>query len=351
MKYWIVSTGACTSVGGARLSTAAFRAGLVRKKEMDSFTFNDNTSNEPMSIVGSPIQTICSGFESLARILILASEALKDLHANIGDALKLADIQINFSLYVPSKYRHVIEEEGGSDVVIDRILSYSQLSGEGYAVKKIVYDLADVVTLPGKHDSASGSAENIVEIIGAVDSLLNQEEIESLVAENRLKTPSKPDGLTPGEGAVFLLLTQNRALATTPVVLSELILEQVVQEMEGSEPVDGNKLSQSMLGVVQDMPVSGESINVYSNFCGASQTAYELSNAIIRFNQQANAKNVEVITPCQTFGSVGGADLFLAISLSYCSVSLGFANKKLFIVSYIGEKGLRISVSLLHRVM
>ncbi len=146
-------------------------------------------------------------------------------------------------------------------------------------------------------------------LIGGVDSFQRPELLRALLSQARIKHGVATDGFVPGEGAAFILLTKNPALALQHNGQAIRLLPAGNSKEPGhlysDEPYFGEGLAQatrSALSGYQGAPIAA----VYSSMNGEHYWSKELGVTIIR-NQPQLAEQYTTEHPADCLGDTGAA--------------------------------------------
>lgn len=186
----IVGAGACTALGlTARASAAAFRAGVVRFRELDG--------DAPIRV--SPLRAIAWERPLIERILELTSRALLDL----ASASPL-DPPGRLAAWIG-----VAEAEPEGEAVERALSSHLRAAWPRLAEPPTCFRRGR-----GAFFAALAAAQRALlarecdaALVGAADSLCAPEPLRRLAQERRLLGPDL-EGVIPGEGAAFVLLAR-----------------------------------------------------------------------------------------------------------------------------------------------
>lgn len=188
----ILGVGASTSVGvTATASAAAFRAGVVRFREIDESVADP--------IRASYLSQIPWGGTCPERALALTRRALADLARSIplDPASRLAAwIGVAESEPEGAAVERALSEQ--LRVAFPRLVGPPVFLRRGRGAFFVALEAAQRALLACECDVA---------LVGAADSLCAPEPLERLARERRLLGPD-PEGVIPGEGAAFLLLAR-----------------------------------------------------------------------------------------------------------------------------------------------
>jgi 3-oxoacyl-[acyl-carrier-protein] synthase-1 len=296
------------------------------------------------------VDLITEGFEGQGRLLRLLAAALKDLR---GKVLGLIGNPSGLSLYLscPNPYRiwsniELIVDEDSRERT--RAQSPGVLLGDGSdAVQALVFRAAELAKWPGRiqvravatsghtgmievtdlclEDMASGRVEQA--IVGAVDSLLDEDTLAWLSKTGRLKNPALPAGLMPGEAAALLLLSSRRNRRDTLGSIEVAALESEDRSFERGQPPRGCGLSGVILKIAQLTGWPGQDVPWFlSDQNGETFRAGDWGCALQRLTRTNHAfLNARVWFPVVSFGDTAGASAGVAAGCALAAWKRGYA--------------------------
>ncbi|WP_412062083.1 hypothetical protein [Rubrivirga sp. IMCC45206] len=213
--------GVVTSVGrDAATACASVRAGIERPAGVEDLLTTDPDEHQSVPAVGHPVRPITDGFVSVARWLQLAPLAVRDLVTpaalpppadgafwrRTGLVALLADLR-------EGRWDHdpLVRSDGLGAAVfppLRRALGQTAVAGE-----RLLHGRTALFRLLAGAGAAFAALDADRLVVVAVDSLLDEASLLWLAGSERLRTAADGDGLSPGEGAVALLLETRRAAA------------------------------------------------------------------------------------------------------------------------------------------
>ncbi|MET0594191.1 MAG: hypothetical protein ABW133_15930 [Polyangiaceae bacterium] len=281
----LTGLGMTTSLGqDAVTSCAAARARMVRPSTVETFKLGD-----PENMEGTPVKVhaaldVTRGFEGDARLLRLLVSALGDLWSgcepgSLGDSPR-------FYLSLPHPRRVYsglprLEDDDRADLEAEIRALGAAVDPRIWAEKLLgrALGLSECAVLDKKHidhpviggvtfSGTSGTLELLAQVatdlqarevsaaivIGA-DSLLDTSTLEWLERTARLKTPNRPAGLMPGEGAACLLFERRdqarRRRARELGTLAALSYGNEPSPLLSGGHASGHALAETIVGVEQ----------------------------------------------------------------------------------------------------
>jgi len=153
-------------------------------------------------------------------------------------------------------------------------------------------------------------------LVGGVDSFYDKETLNFLLSKDRLLCGERMDGFIPGEGAVFILLTND------PSVNTKVRLPSLYEPGGGSEKghmysnatYTGDGLSTAVTAAIQNARASNIG-TIYSSMNGESFFAKEYGIAVLR-NNEAFDEKMKVEHPADCYGDLGAASGVAMVALS-----------------------------------
>lgn len=274
----VFSTGGLVCSLGLNVDTAcaALRGGFVRPSTVDTFMVG-NIDDSGGAIVHA-VPFITHGLDEEARLIRLMQAALEDLQLQHPEA-PWENARTGFYLSMPDPDR----VHTGHDLISDDALREQEMNRfkQVQAERSAPVDAKDKAqhllkksaklagwTSPANLQRASiaghtGVAEltklawhdiesEIVElaIVGGVDSWVDESSLLWLERRKRLKSPTMPVGLPPGEAAGFLLMERDHRAkarnAASLAVLQSVTLEQEIHPHLAAEASTGKALSKTL---------------------------------------------------------------------------------------------------------
>jgi 3-oxoacyl-(acyl-carrier-protein) synthase len=200
---------------------------------------------------------------------------------------------------LPSNFLSVLKTQ----VDLPILYSASRIIGTGRTGVLEALRLAQFYLGSGQHDHV---------LIGGVDSCQHSAWLEFLDRTERLKSASphrRADTFVPGEGAAFLLLTNNPACAmhsnNRVMTLTEPGLSQEAGHIYSQAPYRGDGLDAAVKQALSHLPEPHKIHYLFSGINGESYWAKELGVAVTRSSQRFD--NMKHQHPADCFGDLGAA--------------------------------------------
>jgi 3-oxoacyl-[acyl-carrier-protein] synthase-1 len=302
---------------------AALRAGLVRPRELIHCTVI-NEDGSPEHPIGHPVETV-QGFQGMARLLALAHPALEELisRAKLRDPGPPKRLGFFLALPAPRESAKPPRPEPGLCAPLlkrVRLTVHSKHQAEfrfGHASVALAINFAALQLAAGQIDRC---------IVGAVDSYLDGETLQTLHKERRLKSYDAPAGFQPGEAASFLLLEPVKAAHRRGAQVQGVISHVLVAGHERNQ-------NPSAPGVVLGGAVAsalnhelGERVWIISDLNGESGRAMEWGNLLVRLAATHPAlRDAPVWYPATSLGNTGAASGAIGICAAVRAFARGYA--------------------------
>jgi hypothetical protein len=362
----IAAQGMVSSLGlRADVACAAARAGLRRAQPLDSLRLASLDGRTVEPAIGHPVPFVTHGFEGAARLVQLAAGALRDLKSRCTIP---SGASAGFYLSLPSRSRHLtgvelVPDPAAKEVFQERIADSEPFTEDPSRAENIL-SLALQQAGLAKNSSLrfaafsghTGFAEALaaavsdiqqnqitIAIVGAIDSLVDEQSLKWLKLTGRLKAEANPAGLEPGEAAVFFIVATELALPRDIVPLS--LVGTVATAQENQSQIMGRQPTGSALSACIDAAVSESAdLFVISDHNGESVRASELGNVIARLSNP-NRRLSPPLLPAISFGDTGAASGGLALCLAQSAFSRGNAQSNSMVIASTADGSQRSAFS------
>jgi 3-oxoacyl-[acyl-carrier-protein] synthase-1 len=347
----ITGIGMVSSLGHDVVSScAAYRAGLSRTRELDSYQVFNEEEREFHNLLVHQIPIITNGFEGFARLLRIGWAALEDLfvHNNIR---VLDHRRTGFYVALPDFgriYENIPKDQNaltpeGKENFQGNPQPRNQAISLGH---KLCNRLTELTTcmVPKQHwhaiDAGHASMTVAIEqamsditagkldrcIVEGLDSFLDIETLEWLHKNQRLKTEENTVGLQPGEaGACLLLEKYGVARQRRADVLA--VVTATGTDFESDYLLTGRPaLGQGLVRAVSQLlsKIRGQELKpkwIVTDQNGEPYRAYEWGHALVRLSvTYPSLREASLWYPATSFGDTGAASGGVAI----CSVVRAF---------------------------
>jgi uncharacterized protein (TIGR02270 family) len=365
----VTATGLVTSLGDtAPSSCAASRAGVLRIGDLDGTQVFDPDEGQMVPATGHDVPHLTRGFTGLARLVRLANAALRDLLSRAGE---LGQLRLGLLVAVPSGFHRASLEklqegaapqskpaEGPSAAELRR----QQLQDRFFpALERLGMPVHEPVVQRLYFEDATGFIRALQDaqellgngkldacLVGGVDSYVDARTIEALSALSILRTPTKAQGLVPGEASAFLLLDSAAASERRKVAplarLSSLAFgrDPVSRLDEVKDPgVTLCKVIETTLRTCDPKP-----IRAIGSLNGDERRAWDWGHALVRLRQRCRLDLNSEWYPALSFGEVGSATGPLAVGWGIGRSSLGRSEPERSLVWLMDDAGGRASLVL-----
>lgn len=348
-----------SSLGGVVQGAAAHRAGLVRSREFPYFQVNDPEEGA----LGVSVHSAFPGSPGFAQIgfWIRATVAASDDLLRYGELPDGSDaafwrgtgLVAAIPLFEPDRF-------GWATEGIEQILA-AQYVARLPELLKLPIQEEHLALFPLGHVGVAGAVEWAREklasgavsrvVVVGVDSYLDPLDLAWLGTANRLKSPTRPDGLMPGEAGACLLVEpdgepQPRAgqvagrMERTAILLAPPAREGGEGEEDEHrlpEPAEvGPRLAEGVRSVLGGEPFAGD---VYTDLNGERWKANAWGFAQTRLHQQLDFDRCRFVAPCESFGETGAASAALAVCLAMRSFEREYALARRALICSISDRG------------
>ena len=330
----VTGVGLSSSLGPLAMAAAAFRAGLVRIRELPGVTFvtDDNVVEQASGHVAPGLN---GGYQGAARLAHLARGALRDLGPVEG--------RVELALTVPDAARGYVDRH--RQMLVDAVV---REAGPDVRLAEVRFGRTGVAaSLARARRALAGDASRVV-VVGAVDSLVDPDRIEDLAAEDRLARPDQPDGLTPGESACFVRVERlSHARQRGADALARLDGADVADDVADDRVGIGLAVAVRRVLGGPDGQIAGGPLSLYVDVNGETERASALGHALVHLAATADVEPWRVVAPGPSFGDVGVAASPLAVGLAVRAAARGYAHGARAVVATTpDESGIASALSL-----
>jgi hypothetical protein len=366
----VTGVGVCSSLGDLATACAAARAGLSVPSELD-FNVDEGDQEDAVPVVGHPVPDLES-YRGRGRLIALAEQALADLAAQDPGLAKREGLGFLLCLTDPETRRFEPEPEPGRPPPEAPPSEREKFRAAAGARLDLAADIAALAGLPVDRAQlrvfASGatglaaavdSAVQVLEarqltscLIGCVDSQIDIPILQFLKDSGRLKGPNEPNGLMPGEAAVFLSLERSDVARHQgrPVLarLSATAMAQGIDPDTVDHPPRGTALLELFTRLVGGAgPPPAGSFWFLTDQNGELFRALEWADFVIRARERfPEVPQAPLWYPAVTFGDTGAASGALAVGMAVRAFARGYAPAPTAIVLSATYEGLRSAVQI-----
>lgn len=332
-------------------SCAAARAGLSRAGALENATFLSDEDGQKEQAVGHRAPIITYGFIGRARIYRLIEAGVRGLKESIGQVPIQQEKTAWYLSHPPSK-RSILSsnssdstrgetEDCGSAELSKLTTDCTELIQRACCAAdwNIRPNLRSVSTreqsgfaevlCAAEDDLRNGKID--IAIVGAVDSLVEQETIDTLYSRNRLKSSACPVGISPGEACAFVVIQSDQSMRRCGTVPKALI-SAIRQDRERVAFADGGKpTGEAMCRMLvefckSEMFSPDGQLWIISDQNGEHHRAYEWGCTIVRLIGELGHEIQPVVWSVpESFGDVGSASGIFATNLALSAFERGYA--------------------------
>lgn len=358
-----------TSLGcDAATACAAARAGLSRAGKIEGLELTSEVTGEPEPVIAHAVPFLTRGFEGDVRLQRLLFGGLSELKAQLPDGA-LTSGRLGFYLSLPDPARAVrglalISSDDSRAVYEEQATDFgTEPSDPGFAYA-LLAGAAAQVGWPGeidlRHASLAGHAGGAqcvawaqrdlesgrvaLAIVGAADSLLDQDTLAWLHSANRLKLSGMPVGLMPGEACVFLALSVAGEKAQGEIAGVSLAPEPKTLWSGATSVGEGLvKALEQVAGSAGWKQTAFAWLICDQN--GETYRANEWGHALVRLRGAWPAlDNHSVWVPAEGFGDTGAASSLVAVCTALRAFERGYAPAESAVVVSSSEAELRAAL-------
>ena len=336
----ITGLGLVTSVGeGAAQACAAIRANVVRSAPIQpAVTVMDVASNEPGLVVGCPVRGLTNGFQGLGRLKRLGAAALRDLQREVPGSEGpefWSDSQIYLCLGLDVEDRMQVEAQD--------LATLGQGFGDTIGARPpVVLTRGHAAVFEAIQLASEELQRRRIRraLVLAVDSLLDEESVDWLIQQQRLKTLESPVGLIPGEAAACLVIELPAAsgAGTAPLLDAVHTIAPRPADQEGAASHVARSLSQA-LGALLASSSPGSPGDLILNLNGEERGATVWGAVLSYLAKEARNWRPRMIAPQIQLGDVGAAFGAVAVCLAVRSLSRHHARGDEVLLAAISPEG------------
>lgn len=330
-KLAVTGMSMISSVGyNAQQTCASLRAGITRFAEMEGIV---DRYGEP--VIVSPIE--CFGHQPAERTKQIAIRTFTEAISTISKQ-DINRREINLSVLLNDKERpgNLFEMDG----LLESIVSEMGLSP---STTVQLYPYGNASGMKALSDAKQRIKHNpqIIEFIWGIDSLLDIQTLGYLEKSERLKSPSSPRGVIPGEASVCLVLqAEKMAISTASKIYCAIegIGTAIESAPVSSEaPCVGDGLTIAIYKALEMAKWHKDDVDqVYCDSNGEVYRAHEWMLALCR-----TLSDPVVTHPADCIGDVGAAFSPLLIGMAAIALDRGYAKSDKILVFCSSDFGAR----------
>lgn len=338
MNLAIESTGLACAVGrSAPLACAAIRAGLSRRTALPAqTTLAADSEAEPA--FGHPIPIVTGGYALFARWRRLARAALLDLRRRLAPRADEADAweRTLFVFVLPEPAERSLFDEPRSDddwraTWVEPLLRSVGLEVPGARIAMHVGTAPAVAVARTPGWLVDRRCDRAVVV--AADSCVEEGATRLLAQADRLWSPDRPVGLSPGEAGVAVLLADARAASGPAIAGLATATAPVADDTERG--LAGHRLADCIREAFGPT-APGPTIQWITDLNGEPWRANQLGHAQVRLT--ANGLRLPGFeAPASSTGDTGAAQFYLGLALAHHLHER--ARRREFLVTCAGHGG------------
>ena len=327
----VTAAGMVSSLGlDWKTGCAAARAGIARPAPLETFPVlaGDTAEEEPLHAHVAPM--ITDGFTGLGRLVRLGSAALADalrnrtfdvppgLLVNLPSGSYLTEWhqrredQEGINLLIDDRYETELRNEKYSAHLVPRLIRAANLDVDAIHQSVLFEDHTGIAMSLVHADMwlSSGRIEQC--LVGGIGSHIESSLLEALAGLDMLKTPSRGEGLIPGEAAGFFLVERAESRRLNPenalAVIDTVTLTTEAGSSFSSAPSYGRALSNAIDTTLQSVPLPDVMIG---DLNGEARRSKDWGGAVVELApQHPEVLERPFFFPASSFGDVGAATGF-----------------------------------------
>ncbi len=359
----ILGVGLCSSMGGYRDACAAYRAGITRFSDHEHMAVMFPGEEEPSALTIAPAATNLEGYQGVGRIVKMLSLAHADLLENTRAQIDTDGLTVLIALPKPED-RHY--EIGESDELSrdEQLQHYAKLITEPLfsridprlhqlPMQLVFGDRVAFARILNKACGIMTSAQARQCLLLVADSLLNDETLDALLAQQKVKTADNPVGFIPGEGAAMILLSAGegvgQSVAITTSIDNTAIEAPPDEDSDAQEALAqwrGDKLVKALAPLLHAF--EGQVLpQLIADMNGEECRARECGFLRVALKREFPAAQVpEFELPALGFGEVGTMMGPLALLITLAAVARGYLASHEVIITLSEACGKRAAIKL-----
>ncbi|NTX08784.1 hypothetical protein [Myxococcus sp. CA040A] len=365
----VTALGAVSPLGwDAPSSCAAARAGLLRIAPLDDYVGRDPDTGNAESVRGHTVAGCTEGFTGNGRLLRLGAVAMSDLRRSCPEEdWRQTGLVLNLPSGLPlqaaakaSGLQPSLDSEAEEESEPDT-LEALRPQQEQLLLTRLTR-LADVPVPAGHWRVTRGDQAGFLHalaaatqllakravsrcIVGGIDSYVDRPVVEALDSLRLLKTPSRPQGVLPGECATFLLVEPlalaRRRGARIDCVLGAHALRREPHDRFAGRPWNGEALAEACAQVWQALPAAQQPGRLIGNLTGDERRAYDWGCALSRLMGRGLPSELPAWNTGICFGEIGAATAPMAITMAARAFARGYGGTRSILVWLASDSGER----------
>jgi 3-oxoacyl-[acyl-carrier-protein] synthase I len=356
----LVAMGASTCLGRCVQAASAARSQITRFSSLGDTSVMDEETGEVVGLLGAPA-AVASGFEGDGRVIRLAVDAMDDLYASADGPIGWARTALFLAL-TPPELEAATELDDADTAEVEFEQAPSSVDAWGTALAERIAELSNLrdrsarpqLYLQERHGTVlalrdavrtltDGTHDQV--IVLAADSTIDDTRLGRWAAHRRLRIPSRPVGILPGEAAVACLFARLHPRAGRVVTRSSCVHFPVIAANPtdgGSESVLGRRMSQ-LLSSARAMTRIEPTV-IYADLNGEVARASEFGSALAQLPPDSSLRSCFHFFPALAFGETGAAGPLLGLVLTARAFERGYASGQSAIGIVASDEGLRAAI-------
>jgi len=312
-KIYIAATGAITAVGANTEATcAAINSGINRYGPVSFY----NKRDYPMTGASVPEEALPELNDELVYVGLTArtKRLLRLIHPALNEVISESKITEPLALFLagPENLSNITQAVTAD--ILSLIKTQTELDIDFDNSRYFATGRAGVIEAIELGFKFLETTQTKYVLVGGVDSYLDPALLSILDSEKRILAENISDGFAPGEGAAFLLLTQDKTKSKYSVALHRPGFGNEKGHRYSEETYLGDGLASAFTSAIKNAAIRNISA-IYSTVNGESLSIKEFGVASIRNSSSLNPDN-EHIHPVDCVGDVGAASGALLISIA-----------------------------------
>ena len=312
-KIYVAATGTITAAGAnTEMTCAAIKSGINRYGPISFY----NKRDYPMTGTSIPEEALPELNEELkyAGLTSRVKRLLRIMQPALNEVIAEAKISEPVPLFLvgPENLSEITQAVTAD--ILNLIKTQTEIEIDLKSSRYFATGRAGVIEAIELGFKFLESTQAKYVLVGGVDSYLDPALLSVLDSEKRILAENVGDAFAPGEGAAFLLLTQDKSKSKYSVALHRPGFGVEAGHRYCEEPYLGDGLADAFTSSIKNAAI--RNINaIYSTVNGESLSIKEFGVASIRNSSSFNA-DIEHIHPVDCVGDVGAASGALLISIA-----------------------------------
>jgi 3-oxoacyl-[acyl-carrier-protein] synthase I len=322
----IASAGIVSPIGVSLAeAAAAARARVARLREIDWY----DRRSEPFIVGTVPDDVLPPLDGALAREALPAREArmLRLAHAALEQVVAALPAQAGAPALLLGLPEHHTTQSIDAKRFLARLAQQSQYAIDLQRSVAAARGRAAGVMALKQAVARLERGECEFAIVGGVDCLVDPYVLGTLDLQQRVRGETVSDGLSPSEGAAFLLLTTAALARSASLAVLARVSGAALGKEAGHVYADTPYLGEGLAGVFTELLAGAAPTQpigcVYATFNGERYWAREFSTARVR-NARHFAEEVQMEHPAECFGDLGAAFGPALVALAAHGVHAGY---------------------------